>query len=551
MESNNFCKITNLDDKMKRIETDIKETTWYKQAANVKVYYIINCCAGAVHCLGGKLGFWAFTNKRYMEAFLPHNRFTESAIKNLKLQKKDPEHINKIMKECEKRSKILTKFYEKLEQSNIQNINIKDVQKAMQKLDNLNYNYWCKAYFCDLYDPDGEEMLKKELEEENMKLSEKDINTLMKSNWRNYVQKERIALLNIAKQENKKEAIKEHAKKYFYINNSWESTTILDEKYFYKKINEIEDIDEELKTLSINLDDEQKKLQKKHSISKELMNTFYYYRQLCILRDKRKKHTLLSNHYYDMLFKRLSELLDIPFDDMRIIAVEEVVKDVDPIHIKKLISQRQNLLLDVYTDKKKTLLSGGKGAGLFNLLQKSYGHTGTLRGKSACKGKVKGIARIIIGETHFSKFNEGEILVAPMTRPEFVPLMKKASAIITDEGGLTCHAAIISRELGIPCIVGTKTATTKLKDSMFVEVDATTGIIKILRHLKIITVQNLVNKELEKNPYLIKVLNEGLLNITAAAEKFHPKICQQMGRDIKIHAISMSIRRYAEKKLKN
>ena len=68
-----------------------------------------------------------------------------------------------------------------------------------------------------------------------------------------------------------------------------------------------------------------------------------------------------------------------------------------------------------------------------------------------------------------------------MTRPEFLPLLRQAKAIITDEGGLTCHAAIISRELGIPCIIGTKMATRILKDGDLVEVDANKGIVRKIK----------------------------------------------------------------------
>jgi pyruvate,water dikinase len=67
-----------------------------------------------------------------------------------------------------------------------------------------------------------------------------------------------------------------------------------------------------------------------------------------------------------------------------------------------------------------------------------------------------------------------------MTTPEYVPALKKAAAIITDEGGITCHAAIVSRELGIPCIIGTKIATKVLKDGNIVEIHGATGVIKIL-----------------------------------------------------------------------
>ncbi len=75
---------------------------------------------------------------------------------------------------------------------------------------------------------------------------------------------------------------------------------------------------------------------------------------------------------------------------------------------------------------------------------------------------------------------EGEVLVAGMTTPDYVPAMRKACAIVTDEGGITCHSAIVSRELDLPCVVGTKVATRVLKDGDFVEVDATNGIVKKL-----------------------------------------------------------------------
>jgi len=76
---------------------------------------------------------------------------------------------------------------------------------------------------------------------------------------------------------------------------------------------------------------------------------------------------------------------------------------------------------------------------------------------------------------------KGDILVAAMTSPDYILAMKKASAIITDEGGMTCHAAIVSRELGIPCIVNTKIATRVLKDGDLVEVDTKKGVINIFK----------------------------------------------------------------------
>ncbi len=104
-----------------------------------------------------------------------------------------------------------------------------------------------------------------------------------------------------------------------------------------------------------------------------------------------------------------------------------------------------------------------------------------MKGVIASKGAVKGTVKIIKARRHFFKFRLGDILVASMTTPIFLPLMKKASAIITDEGGITCHAAIVAREMQKPCIIGTKIATKVLKDGDLVEVDADKGVVKILK----------------------------------------------------------------------
>lgn len=107
-----------------------------------------------------------------------------------------------------------------------------------------------------------------------------------------------------------------------------------------------------------------------------------------------------------------------------------------------------------------------------------------IKGNIGCKGYSKARAKIILSQKDFHKLNEGEILVTSMTRPEFIPLMKKASAIVTDEGGITCHAAIVSREMNKPCVIGTKNASRILKDNDLVEVDANKGVVRIIEKAK-------------------------------------------------------------------
>ena len=100
-----------------------------------------------------------------------------------------------------------------------------------------------------------------------------------------------------------------------------------------------------------------------------------------------------------------------------------------------------------------------------------------VKGLAASPGIAMGKARVLLDIKDAKEFKKGEILVTRMTDPDWVPVMKVASAIITDEGGITSHAAIVSRELGIPAIVGTKDATKLLRTGQEITVDATRGVV--------------------------------------------------------------------------
>lgn len=107
-----------------------------------------------------------------------------------------------------------------------------------------------------------------------------------------------------------------------------------------------------------------------------------------------------------------------------------------------------------------------------------------LVGSPASPGIGTGAVKILKSPKEISKVQKGDVLVAPMTSPDYVPAMKKAAAIVTDEGGQTSHAAIVSRELGVPCVVGTKEATKKLKEGQIVTVDGEKGQIFVGSYVK-------------------------------------------------------------------
>ncbi len=122
-----------------------------------------------------------------------------------------------------------------------------------------------------------------------------------------------------------------------------------------------------------------------------------------------------------------------------------------------------------------------------------------LDGLAASHGMISGKVKIIHDLKELYKVQPGDILVTKMTNPDMVVSMQKASGIVTDEGGATCHAAIVSRELGIPCVVGTKKATEVLKEGQIVTVDGTNG--KVYEGISEEN-QKIIKKESEEKPHL-------------------------------------------------
>jgi len=131
-------------------------------------------------------------------------------------------------------------------------------------------------------------------------------------------------------------------------------------------------------------------------------------------------------------------------------------------------------------EKGKVLILTGKDVSEIELALFKTPESKELKGVSAFPGIAKGVARVVLDPLTPGEFNQGDILVTGMTRPEYISLLKKSSAIVTDVGGILCHAAISARELKIPCVVGTVNSTKTIKSGEIIEVDANKGIVKSL-----------------------------------------------------------------------
>lgn len=183
------------------------------------------------------------------------------------------------------------------------------------------------------------------------------------------------------------------------------------------------------------------------------------------------------------LFREISERIGTSIEDVAFMfpsEVEDLLLKGSPV-LPKDISRRRNNSTYLYAGRNLCVITNRK---MLDAIDEhvSPRNAGFLSGIPTYPGTAKGKARVILSNQDFKKLNRGDILVTPTTRPDFLPVIMRASAIVTNEGGLLSHAAIISREMKKPCVIGTKIATKVFKDGDLLEVDASKGTVKKIKN---------------------------------------------------------------------
>jgi len=254
---------------------------------------------------------------------------------------------------------------------------------------------------------------------------------------------------------------------------------------YFKKIKDkitAKEVKNQIKHLNKNKDDFKKFVQtlsKKWKLKAQIIHKYAFLKTDRI--DAWKK-TMVS---LTELCKYLSTLIPgMTAKDASFLSVHEVISILEGkinIGVKKIKLRSNNKAAYLLTQKEEIVsYSQNNIKELKSLLLAKQGGRQGLTGVTACKGIARGMVVIINHSKDVKKIKRGNIFVARYTFPSFTPFMKISAAIVTDEGGLTSHAAIVARELGIPCIIGTKIGTKFFKDGDMVEVDANKGLIKTI-----------------------------------------------------------------------
>lgn len=165
--------------------------------------------------------------------------------------------------------------------------------------------------------------------------------------------------------------------------------------------------------------------------------------------------------------------------------INHLLYDELNINVYKNIKAKSKNRGLLFIDKKRIIYSYNKARQLEKLIEKifkkDYKKLKEFKGLAVGGGIFKGRVRRILNLNKLNKCQRNDVLVTTMTRPQFNKYIKKVAAIITDEGGILCHASILAREFNIPCVIGTKIATKVLKDGDLVEVDANKGIVRKIK----------------------------------------------------------------------
>ncbi|MDX9893277.1 MAG: PEP-utilizing enzyme [Patescibacteria group bacterium] len=281
--------------------------------------------------------------------------------------------------------------------------------------------------------------------------------------------------------------IRRHAKKYAWVHYVYQGPAG-DEAYFIDFIRDF--IRRKIDPKKEILNHRQAKevlARRQNELYQKLKLTRYEKQILLLARDAvyykiyRRDMQSASYYYLEPLLLEIGRRLGLSIRQVRMMLPEEIAAGlIDNKVDYDEINSRLKFLVYYRLGKTRKILSGVKAKEFSKnvKIEKVNKNISEFTGATAQTGKAKGRVKIINSPEEMTKMSKGDILVSGATNPNLMPAIRQASAIVTDEGGLTCHAAIVSRELKIPCVVGTNFATKVLKDGDTVEVDAKSGLVK-------------------------------------------------------------------------
>lgn len=416
---------------------------------------------------------------------------------------------DKVVSKWSKQKNSMDRIFNFIGNSNLKSLNDKQIKEIFIKLVNEYSDYYGLMMFpepvelvIDSYFKDFTKSLNKKLK--------KELSLLSTPPSLSFIQKHKLSLLSILDKipKNKRKKyfsgdikkmicfIKEDIEIFTLFINHIENFAWLRTNYLYVPKLTLEEvlklsveiiknegiIEEKNKLLMFakKIKTDKRDIIKNNNFPKEIREIIAISDFVGYLHDERKEYTLKWIYYSFLILKEVGKRFGYSLNELKFCTKEDVENILKNRKVsKKEIKEKYKAYAYVKTLGQYKEYVGNKALKYEKMFisKKDNGRL-KIQGMGVSPGKAIGKVKIIHFVNKAKDFQDGDILVAPMTRPEYMPLMAKAAAIVTDQGGITSHAAIISRELKKPCIVGTKDATKILKEGDLVEVNANHGVVR-------------------------------------------------------------------------
>ncbi|MEW6610841.1 MAG: PEP-utilizing enzyme [Patescibacteria group bacterium] len=371
--------------------------------------------------------------------------------------------------------------------------------EVFQRWSDLYLQFWTIGLLPEIANWGGEQLLRRHLE---AKISPESLSLVFERlsapEDLSFYQRAELDLLKLRLLRNthalsaKTQRLAEYQSRYFHILNSYHHTKVLGINYFKK---ELAHYTRErarrkictLRSLHATVKSEKRRLIARYGLSRQVVKIASRLSFCIWWQDLRKFYIFRANHYLDTFLRECTRRYEVGLDQIyyynysTLLCLALTGRKFTTTELKR---RKAHFIMGYCEDTNAVeYFSGAKAKHTIQsfLVRRKVRHEGDLRGLVVSHGKNNLLiakVKVLTSPHEAYKLKRGEILVAAMTSPDYITAMRKAGAIVTDEGGMTCHAAIISRELGIPCIVNTKIATTVLHDGDVVEVDSTRGVVR-------------------------------------------------------------------------
>jgi len=477
-----------------------KKPKWWVWERPATVHIIYTGARAAVHPLKNEFGgcygtLYGLFRNEMVKFFCDYStmvKYGEKIVSNL-MEKK---YYDKKMERWRLLCKELNQMFKKLEETDLKRLPNEALYELYDAFDKRYGEWWGFGQVAENIGYYCEEVLKDALNDEHFKMH---FNVLVTPTKPSFTNEEEHHLYKIAKEIQKngfgskkaKALLVEHANMFHWIENNYHETKALDESYFIEKVKAL--VEDKVNVDGLEANQKKRRIEvarKKNEImgqlkfDERLRRIVEFIDEFAFFQDERKKYALIACRVLDLFTMEFSRRFKIDYRLMRWITptmARELLR-IGEVDVKRLEEIGNCTFVIFHEDGKDVLLHGKealeKEKTIFSLDKSDVNE---IEGISANQGRAEGFVRILFSPKEIKDMKTGEILVTTMTSPDFVPAMRKAAAIVTDEGGVTSHASIVSRELGIPCIIGTRIATKVLKDGMKVEVDANRGTVRILK----------------------------------------------------------------------